>query len=181
MDPEYTDKLLSTVSTATTSGAQDPLVSLHAVYDAIIKGDFEAIGEFMTDDVELNICGFRAIDGIWRGRDDVVTAARKNYAQLDSQQPAIEGMISQGDSVGRIATGAMNSCGLVFAGGQGSASSSLASSRCLEHDGSRPTAKPKRASLSEWPFRSGRSMLPWISGRWSWRSRKPGSWCRNRR
>ena len=36
MDPEYTDKLLSTVSTAATNGAQDPLVSLHAVYDTII-------------------------------------------------------------------------------------------------------------------------------------------------
>lgn len=47
MDAEYTDKLLSTVSAAATSAAQDPLVSLHAVYDAIIKGDFEAIGEFI--------------------------------------------------------------------------------------------------------------------------------------
>ncbi len=84
-------KRFSTVSTAATSGSQDLL---------IIKGDFEAIGEFMTDDVELNICGFRAIDGNWRGRDDVITAARKNYARLDSQQPAIEGIISQGDSVG---------------------------------------------------------------------------------
>jgi ketosteroid isomerase-like protein len=78
MDPEYTDKLLSTVSAAATSGAQGPLVSLHAVYDAIIKGDFEAIGEFMTDDVELNICGFPATDGNWRGRNDVIAAARKN-------------------------------------------------------------------------------------------------------
>jgi hypothetical protein len=51
MDPEYTGKLLSTVSAAANSAAQDPLVSLHAVYDAIIKGDFEAIGEFMADDV----------------------------------------------------------------------------------------------------------------------------------
>jgi ketosteroid isomerase-like protein len=99
MDPEYTDKLLSTVSSAVTSGAQDPLISLHSVYDAIIRGDFKAIDEFMTDDVELNICGFSAIDGNWRGRNDVAAAAKKNYAQLDSQQPAIEGMISQGDSV----------------------------------------------------------------------------------
>jgi ketosteroid isomerase-like protein len=98
MDPEYTDKFLSTVKAATIT-PQEPLVTLHAVYDAIIKGDFDAIGEFMTDDIELNICGFRAIDGNWRGRNDVVAAARKNYALLESQQPAIEGMISQGDSV----------------------------------------------------------------------------------
>jgi hypothetical protein len=43
MDPEYTDKLLSTVSAAATSTAQDPLVTLHAAYDAIIKGDFDAL------------------------------------------------------------------------------------------------------------------------------------------
>jgi ketosteroid isomerase-like protein len=116
MDPEYTDELLSTVSAAATSGAQDPLVSLHAVYDAIIKGDFEAIGEFMTDDVELNISGFRAIDGNWRGRNDVVAAARKNYAQLESQQPAIEGMISQGDSVAVLVreSGVLKSTGQAY-------------------------------------------------------------------
>lgn len=99
MDPEYTDKLLSTVSAATTSTAQDPLGTLHAAYDAIIKGDFDALAESMTDDVELNICGFPAIDGNWRGLDDVVAAARKNYGQLENQQPTIEGMISHGDSI----------------------------------------------------------------------------------
>ena len=114
MDPECTDKVLSIVSAAATSGTQEALVSLHAVYDAIIKGDLEAIGEFLTDDVELNICGFRAIDGNWRGRDDVVTAARKNYAQLDSQQPAIEGMISQGDSVAVL----MRESGVLKSNGQ---------------------------------------------------------------
>lgn len=58
MDPEYTDKLLATVGAAATSATQDPLVSLHAVYHAIIKGDFEGIGEFMTDDVELTSADF---------------------------------------------------------------------------------------------------------------------------
>src|ERR1035437_410299 len=99
MDSEYTDKLLSTVSAAAASTAQDPLVTLHAMYDAIIKGDFDGIGEFMTYDVELNICGFPAIDGTWRGRNDVVAAARKNYAQIEDQQPEIEAMISRGDSI----------------------------------------------------------------------------------
>jgi ketosteroid isomerase-like protein len=69
------------------------------MYDAIIKGDFDGIGEFMTYDVELNICGFPAIDGNWRGRNDVVAAARKNYAQIEDQQPEIEAMISRGDSI----------------------------------------------------------------------------------
>jgi len=33
------------------------------------------------------------------GRHDVVAAARKNYVQIESQQPEIEAMISQGDSI----------------------------------------------------------------------------------
>jgi hypothetical protein len=66
MGPVYTDKLLSTGSAAPASTSQNPLVTLHAMYDAIIKGDLDAIGESMTDEVELNISGFRAIDGNWR-------------------------------------------------------------------------------------------------------------------
>jgi ketosteroid isomerase-like protein len=98
MDPEYTDKFLSTVKAATIT-PQEPLVTLHAVYDAIIKGDFDGIGGFMTDDVELNINGFVPLDGTWKGRREVIAASKKNFAQVGSQQPVIEGMISQGDSV----------------------------------------------------------------------------------
>jgi ketosteroid isomerase-like protein len=100
MDPEYTDRFLAAARLAATdASSSDPQTVLHAAYDAIIRGDFDGLGEFMTDDVELNICGFPATDGNWRGRKDVIAAARKNYAQLESQQPAIEGMISQGDSI----------------------------------------------------------------------------------
>jgi len=100
MNPEYTDKLLATTRpTATDASASDPQAVLHAAYAAIIRGDFDAFGEFMTDDVELNINGFVPINGAWRGRTDVVAAAKRNYGLLESQQPAIEGMISQGDSI----------------------------------------------------------------------------------
>jgi ketosteroid isomerase-like protein len=100
MNPEYTDRFLATARVAATDASlNDPQAILHAAYDAIIRGDFDALGESMTEDVELNICGFPAINGNWRGRRDVVAAARKNYGQLESQQPAIEDMISQGDSI----------------------------------------------------------------------------------
>jgi ketosteroid isomerase-like protein len=49
--------------------------------------------------VELHISGFSALDGTWRGRDEVVAATRRNFAALDGQKPAIESTISQGDSV----------------------------------------------------------------------------------
>jgi ketosteroid isomerase-like protein len=100
MNPEYTDKLLATARpTATDPSSSDPQTVLHAAYAAIIRGDFNALGEFVTDDVELNICGFPATDGNWRGRNDVVAAARRNYAQIENQQPEIEAMISNGDSI----------------------------------------------------------------------------------
>jgi ketosteroid isomerase-like protein len=100
MDAEYTDKLLATArAAATDASSNDPQDVLHAAYDAIIKGDFDALGESMTDDVNLNICGFPTIDGNWRGRNDVIAAARKNYGQLENQQPEIEAMISHGDSI----------------------------------------------------------------------------------
>jgi hypothetical protein len=53
----------------------------------------------MSDDVELHISGFRAIDGNWHGRRDVVTVARKNYGQIENQQPKIEAIISNGESI----------------------------------------------------------------------------------
>jgi ketosteroid isomerase-like protein len=100
MDPEYTDKLLATARpTATDASSNDPQTVLHAAYAAILRGDFDALGESMTDDVELNICGFPATDGNWRGRNDVIAAARKNYSKIENQQPEIEAMISNGDSI----------------------------------------------------------------------------------
>jgi ketosteroid isomerase-like protein len=100
MDPEYTDKFLASARpTATDAWSNDPQTILHAAYAAIIRGDFDALGKSMTDDVELNICGFPPIDGNWRGRNDVAAAARRNYAQIENQQPEIEAMISNDDSI----------------------------------------------------------------------------------
>jgi ketosteroid isomerase-like protein len=99
MDHEYTEQFLATTRAAAATTASDPLNVLHAVYEAIIRSDFDEFGESTTDDVELNIYGFRPIDGSWRGRNDVVAAARKSYAQLENQQPEIEAMISQGDTI----------------------------------------------------------------------------------
>jgi ketosteroid isomerase-like protein len=99
MDQEYTGRLLQTVRPAANTDVSDPQAVLHTMYDAVIQGNFEALGESLTDDAELHIHGFGAMDGSWRGRKDVVAAARKNFALVDSQQPAIERIISQGDSI----------------------------------------------------------------------------------
>ena len=99
MHREYTDRLLRTTSTAASQDHRDPQTVLHAVYDAIIQGDFDAFGESLTADDELNISGFGPLDGSWRGRNDVVSATRKNFSLVGDQRPEIDGMISQGDCV----------------------------------------------------------------------------------
>jgi ketosteroid isomerase-like protein len=103
MESEFTDRLLATVRSSaapsiTEDSTQDPQAILHAAYAAIIRGDFDAFGEWVTDDVEFNLSGFGPMEGSWRGRTEVVAATRRNFALVDAQQPEVDGMISQGDS-----------------------------------------------------------------------------------
>jgi ketosteroid isomerase-like protein len=99
MDREYTDRFLRTTGGAAAKDTTDPQTVLHASFDAIIQGNFEAFGDSVTDDVELSVCGFGSLDGAWRGRDEVVAATRRNFGLLANQKPEIEGIISQGDRV----------------------------------------------------------------------------------
>jgi ketosteroid isomerase-like protein len=99
MDREYTDRFLLTTGTAASKDARDPQNVLHAAFDAIIHGDFDAFGAWVSDDVELNIRGLGALDGTWRGRAEVVAAARKNFAMVAEQKPEIESMIREGDCI----------------------------------------------------------------------------------
>jgi hypothetical protein len=99
MDREFTDRLLETVRPDPANGPGEPQAVLHAAYDAIIQGDFEAFAELVADDVELNIHGSGPMDGSWRGRSEVVAAARRNFALVSAQQPQVESMLSQGNCV----------------------------------------------------------------------------------
>ena len=99
MDREYTDRFLGTTNSAATHDIKDPQTVLHAAFDAIIQGDFDAFSESIADDAELSVCGFGPLDGTWRGRDEVVAATRRNFGLLANQKPQIESMISQGDRV----------------------------------------------------------------------------------
>jgi ketosteroid isomerase-like protein len=99
MDREYAERFLSATGGAATAVAADTRTILHQSFDAIIRGDFEAFGETLTDDVALIISGFGPLDGSWRGRAEVVAATRKNFALLGVQKPEIESMISEGDSI----------------------------------------------------------------------------------
>jgi ketosteroid isomerase-like protein len=76
-----------------------PQTVLHAAFDAIMQGNYDAFGQSVTDDVELIIRGFSAMEGTWRGRDEVVAATRKNFALVLEQKPEIESMIADGDRI----------------------------------------------------------------------------------
>ncbi len=99
MNPEYTDRLLRTTGSAATADPQTPQTVLHTAFDAIVRGDFDAFGRSLTDDVELSIRGLGALDGHWRGREEVVAATRGNFALLAEQKPEIEGMIVEGERI----------------------------------------------------------------------------------
>jgi len=99
MDRAYSDNFLRTTGTAATKEVTAPQTVLHAAFDAIIQGNFDAFGQAVTEDVELNISGFGPLDGSWSGREAVIAATRKNFALLGEQKPEIESMISEGDRI----------------------------------------------------------------------------------
>lgn len=116
MDQDYTERLLQTVLPAATKEINDPQAVLHAAYNAIIQGNFEALGDSLADGVELNIHGFGPMDGNWQGRNNVIAATRRNFGLMVSQQPEIEGMICQGDSIAVLLRerGVLKSTGQVY-------------------------------------------------------------------
>jgi ketosteroid isomerase-like protein len=99
MDRAYSDTFLRTTGSAATKEVTAPQTVLHAAFDAIIQGNFDAFGQSVAEDVELNIRGFGALDGSWSGREAVIAATRKNFALVGEQKPEIESMISEGDRI----------------------------------------------------------------------------------
>jgi ketosteroid isomerase-like protein len=99
MDREYSARFLETTGSAATEKVTAPETVLHKAFDAIIHGDFDVFGQWVTDDVVLSINGFGAMDGTWRGRDEVVAASQRNFEMLVEEKPEIEAMISQGNSI----------------------------------------------------------------------------------
>ncbi len=116
MESEHSENFLAAVRSAAASDASDVQKMLHEVYTAVIGGNFDALGEAVTDDVELNIFGFGPMHGTWRGRKDVVEATRRNFGLVSSQQPEVEDMISQGDRIAVLLreTGTLKSNGQAY-------------------------------------------------------------------
>jgi ketosteroid isomerase-like protein len=74
---------------------------LQEMYRGIARGDFQAFADALADDTELEIIGGPSIpfNGRWYGKDEVVRAARENFAQIEASQPVIQSIVAQGDTV----------------------------------------------------------------------------------
>ena len=99
MPADAINRFLETSRPSEIDIASDPQSVLHAMFDAVVRGDYERVAELLTNDAELSIMGFGPVDGTWRGRHEVVAGARRNFATLASQQPEIEDLIVQGDRI----------------------------------------------------------------------------------
>jgi ketosteroid isomerase-like protein len=101
MDPQFTTRFLGELhGRSETAAAETHLTTtLQSAFESIVRGDFDAFAEHVTEDVELHINGSGLFDGSWHGRAEVVAAARKNYGQLRDQKPEIEAMISEGNTI----------------------------------------------------------------------------------
>ncbi len=101
MDAQYTARFLETIRTHSPQPETLDVnrETLHAIYDAVIRGDFDAFGQLLTADAELDIRGAGPMDGNWCGRERVVEAARANFSQVADQKPEIESVISGNNSI----------------------------------------------------------------------------------
>jgi ketosteroid isomerase-like protein len=90
-DPDVTTKSMEA----------DNVRCLQRQYQAIVAGDFAAALDLFTDDVELEIVGPPEMPfaGMWRGREAVGAALRRNFSLVADQQPEIHSVTAQGDTV----------------------------------------------------------------------------------
>jgi ketosteroid isomerase-like protein len=90
-DPRATEK----------TAEKDNVKSLQEQYRALVRGDVAAFAATLADDVELDILGGPDLPfaGRWKGRDEVIKAVVLNFSLLEDQQPEVESVVAQGDTV----------------------------------------------------------------------------------
>jgi ketosteroid isomerase-like protein len=88
MNPEYAERVIADVA--------DTSTVLPSVIAAIAAGKYEEAGEFMTEDVILDIKGFERMNGHWHGRESVVAAMARNFGMVRDQRPVIDATIHSG-------------------------------------------------------------------------------------
>ncbi|MEO5922191.1 MAG: nuclear transport factor 2 family protein [Bryobacteraceae bacterium] len=80
--------------------SQSSLAVVQNVYAALATGSVDAMGEYLADDVELELHDSSGMmSGNWKGRDTVLAAITANFAKVDQQKPQIKGMTADGNTV----------------------------------------------------------------------------------
>lgn len=110
MSSEPISKFADSLSTA--FRANDPLsnarmmerdntTTLQRVYQLIGAGQYDALGELLTDDVKLEIIGPAVVPfiGKWHGVAAVLQAIKKNFTHVRNQRPEIVNLTAQGNSI----------------------------------------------------------------------------------
>ncbi len=71
------------------------------LYRNLILGDYQAAFRIFDEDVEFEITGPPAVPfrGRWQGRDAVSHAILDNFSIIEKQQPEIQHVVAQGDTV----------------------------------------------------------------------------------
>jgi ketosteroid isomerase-like protein len=74
---------------------------LQEMYQAIARGDYDALGGFYADDVVMEIMGppELPISGRVQGRQAATEAVRRNFGFFEDQRPTILDVVAQGDAV----------------------------------------------------------------------------------
>jgi ketosteroid isomerase-like protein len=77
------------------------ITALQAFYRALLHSDMVALAACLTEDVSLEFVGPSGAPfaGQYQGRPQVVGTIAANFALLEDQQPELETVIAQGDSV----------------------------------------------------------------------------------
>jgi ketosteroid isomerase-like protein len=74
---------------------------VHAIYEAMGRGDLQAFAALLADDAILEILGpaHSTIAGRWQGRDEIVQAVVRNFSHFADQYPELEHVVARGDNI----------------------------------------------------------------------------------
>jgi len=71
------------------------------LYAALCGGEFETVASLMADDVQFDIEGASPVEFIRqvRGRHEMASAFRQNFAAVEGQHPKVQQVVAQGNMV----------------------------------------------------------------------------------
>jgi ketosteroid isomerase-like protein len=89
---------------ATAADKREETANLKLIEEVVLaigRGDPDALNELLADDIRLEIHSAQTLPFIHSatGKRDFLNAVRHNFGELESQQPEIEAVVAQGDTI----------------------------------------------------------------------------------